>query len=55
MSYISVAGVNNAETDSALQKRKLDLSYQEDATKIALNHPSPVLPCYFTNACDFRL
>lgn len=40
MSYISVAGVNNAETDSALQKRKLDLSYQEDATKIALNHPS---------------
>lgn len=40
MSYISVAGVNNAETDSALQKRKLDLSYQEDAPKIALNHPS---------------
>lgn len=40
MSYISVAGVNNAETDSALQKRKLDLSYQEDAPKIALNHSS---------------
>lgn len=40
MSYISVAAVNNAETDSALHKRKLDLSYPKDATKTALNHPS---------------
>lgn len=43
MSCISVAGVNNAETDSALQKRKLDWSYQEDAPKIVLNHPSLLL------------
>lgn len=35
MSYISVAGVNMTESDSALQERKLDLSYQEDATKIS--------------------
>lgn len=33
MSYISGAGVNMTETDSALQEGKLDLSYQEDATK----------------------
>lgn len=35
MPYISVAGVNMTETESALQERKLDLSYQEDATKIS--------------------
>lgn len=35
MSSISVSGVNMTETDSALQERKLDLSYQEDATKIS--------------------
>lgn len=35
MSYIMMAGVNTTETDSAFQERKLDLSYQEDATKIS--------------------
>jgi len=35
MSCISVAEVNMTETDNALQERKLDLSYQEDATKIS--------------------
>lgn len=35
MPYISVAGVNMTETESPLQERKLDLSYQEDATKIS--------------------
>lgn len=35
MSYISEAGINMTGTDSALQQRKLDLPYQEDATKIS--------------------
>lgn len=40
MPYISVAGVNMTEADHALQERKLDLSYQKDATKISRNHVS---------------
>lgn len=40
MPYISAAGVNMTEADCALQERKLDLSYQKDATKISWNHVS---------------
>lgn len=40
MSYISEAGINMTGTDSALQQRKLDLPYQEDATKISWNYVS---------------